>query len=53
MPSRGYLSQVELPLTFGLGPVDQVDALRVLWPGGGEQQVRVEGVDTTLEVAQP
>ena len=34
MPTRSYLSQVELPLTFGLGGASQVDHLEVRWPGG-------------------
>ena len=34
MPTRSYLSQVELPLTFGLGSAHRVDALRVTWPNG-------------------
>jgi hypothetical protein len=31
--SRGYLSQSELPLTFGLGPATRVDRVTVRWPG--------------------
>ena len=52
MPSRGYLSQVELPVTFGLGDLAKVDKLRVTWPGGQLQEVPVAGVDTTLIVRQ-
>jgi hypothetical protein len=52
MPSRGYLSQMELPVTFGLGSAEKVDGLRVIWPGGQVQEVPVEGVDTTLLVRQ-
>ncbi len=33
-PTRGYLSQVELPLTFGLGAANAVDSLHVVWPDG-------------------
>ena len=33
-PARGYLSQVELPLTFGLGDAPRVDELTVHWPSG-------------------
>jgi hypothetical protein len=32
--SRGYLSAVELPLTFGLGDDEEVESLRVTWPDG-------------------
>jgi hypothetical protein len=52
MPTRSYLSQVELPVTFGLGTADRVDALRVIWPDGTVQPVEVAGVDRTLEVVE-
>jgi hypothetical protein len=39
--ARGYLSQSELPLTFGLGKATKVDRITVEWPGrdGGKQEV--------------
>jgi len=52
MPTRSYLSQVELPVTFGLGDSDRIDALRVTWPGGQVQPVSVENIDTTITVTQ-
>jgi hypothetical protein len=51
-PSRGYLSQIELPITFGLGQATSVDELTITWPGGQKQQVEVPGVDRTLRVVQ-
>ncbi len=51
-PSRGYLSQVELPLTFGLGSATAVEELTVTWPGGQVQRVAVPGVDRELRVMQ-
>jgi hypothetical protein len=30
---RGYLSQSELPVTFGLGKVNKVDRIIIQWPG--------------------
>jgi enediyne biosynthesis protein E4 len=36
-PTRGYLSQSELPLTFGLGDATQVAKLEIIWPGGVRQ----------------
>ena len=39
MPTRSYLSQVELPLTFGLGETDSIDSIRIIWPDGSEQVV--------------
>lgn len=53
MPTRSYLSQVELPLTFGLGDATTVDALRVTWPGGGVSEIAVEGVDREILIVEP
>jgi hypothetical protein len=38
--ARGYLSQSELPLTFGLGTTSRVDRITVQWPGqkGGKEE---------------
>jgi hypothetical protein len=52
MPTRSYMSQVELPATFGLGAADRVDALSVTWPDGTVQSVGAVTVDRTVEVAQ-
>lgn len=52
MPTRSYLSQVELPLTFGLGENTHVDSLQIIWPGGQVQNVTVAQIDTTLRVTQ-
>ncbi len=52
MPTRSYLSQSELPVTFGLGDADHVDSLQVRWPGGQTQNVDVNEVDTMLHVRQ-
>ncbi len=53
MPSRSYLSQVELPVTFGLGSTDRIDALRIRWPDGGVQELAPPVVDQRLTVEQP
>lgn len=52
MPTRSYLSQVELPVTFGLGKADRVDRLVVHWPDGTRQQVDVPGVDRLMVIEQ-
>lgn len=39
MPTRSYLSQSELPLTFGLGNADQVEAIEIRWPSGKTQSL--------------
>jgi hypothetical protein len=52
MPSRGYMSQVELPVTFGLGTANKVDRLRIVWPDETEQELVPEALDTTLVIEQ-
>ena len=52
MPTRSYLSQVELPVTFGLGASEAIPAVRILWPDGGEQVVSDVQIDTTIHVKQ-
>lgn len=55
MPTRSYLSQVELPLTFGLGAAGSVDSLRVRWPDGTVQIVPGEELRSgeTVRLTQP
>lgn len=45
MPSRSYLSQVELSLNFGLGAAVLVDEVTVTWPDGATQSWRNLAVD--------
>ena len=49
-PTRSYLSQVALPVTFGLGDADTVDAVRVLWPDGQAQSVTPGAIDSSITV---
>lgn len=51
-PSRGYLGQVELPVTFGLGNAARIDELTVTWPDGQAQRVAVDAVDREITVTQ-
>ncbi len=52
MPTRSYLSQAELPVTFGLGKAQRVEHVRVFWPDGSSQELRDVAVDTLLVVEQ-
>jgi len=53
-PTRGYMSSVERPVTFGLGDLSDPSKLqlRIVWPDGSLQQVVPEAVDITLSVNQ-
>ena len=46
------MSQVEMPVTFGLGPHDRVDNLRITWPDGSVQELKPEGVDRLVVIEQ-
>ncbi len=52
MPTRSYLSQVELPVTFGLGDATTIDLVRVIWPDGSEQALRDVGIEQLLVIQQ-
>ncbi|WP_149498282.1 CRTAC1 family protein [Roseiconus lacunae] len=39
MPTRSYLSQVELPVTFGLGAATSVDQVTIVWADGYRQTI--------------
>ncbi|MCA9237194.1 MAG: CRTAC1 family protein [Planctomycetales bacterium] len=51
-PTRSYISQVELPLTFGLGADGNVQSCRVTWPDGSQQDVNVNGRGSVIEVVE-
>ena len=52
MPGRSYLSQVEMPLVFGLGNSDKVDDLTITWPGGKQQNITIDQVDVALHIKE-
>ncbi len=52
MPTRSYLSQVELPVTFGLGKSEQIDSARIRWPDGSTQELTGLKIDQTHRVRQ-
>jgi hypothetical protein len=51
-PTRSYLSQVELPVSFGLGHETKVERVVVKWPDGSQQAVPIDELNRTYEVAQ-
>jgi hypothetical protein len=55
MPTRGYLSQSELPVTIGLGAAEKPDAVEIIWPSGTRQKLQTVDVDhlMTIQEAAP
>ena len=53
MPTRSYLSQVELPVTIGLGESAEFDEVRIIWPDGSEQTIDHVNVNSMTLVEQP
>ncbi len=51
-PTRSYLSQTELPVTFGLGRAGSVDGVRIRWPNGQVQEVTGIVVDQLTTITQ-
>ena len=53
MPTRSYLSQSELTLTFGLGQADKVEEIEIIWPGGRSQHLGALPVNQFHRVEEP
>lgn len=53
MPTRSYLTQVELPVTFGLADQPRAERLVVTWPDGESVELTDLPVDRTINVAYP
>jgi hypothetical protein len=55
LSGRSYLSQCELPLTFGLGRAEKVDRVTIRWPGlnAGKQVLRNLPVNQAHVIRQP
>jgi hypothetical protein len=52
MLARGYLSQVERTLTFGLGQSANVDRLQIHWTDGTTQEVPVPQIDHEIRITK-
>lgn len=52
MPTRSYQSQVELPVTFGLGQAAEFQSLKIHWPGGTTQEIAGGKANQMLDVTQ-
>lgn len=52
-PTRGYLSQSELPVTFGLGTNASAPKLEIIWPSGQKQEIEIPELDRMLTLEEP
>jgi hypothetical protein len=52
-PTRSYMSQCELPVTFGLARQSQIDKLVVRWPGGKTSELTEIEINRLVVVKQP
>ena len=49
---RGYISQSDLRVHFGLGSAERVEKIEVLWPNGEKEAVELRGVDDFYTIIQ-
>ena len=49
---RGYISQSDLRVHFGLGAADRIEKLEILWPNGLLQTLTVPSVDRHFTIVQ-
>ncbi len=49
-PSKGYLSSVELPITFGLGQSMYADEIQITWPSGKTTTLSSLDADRSITV---
>lgn len=52
IPVRGYLSQVDSRLNFGLGRAEEVDSIEIRWPDGEVERLEKIPADQFLKVVQ-
>lgn len=53
MPTRGYLSQSELPVTIGLGKATSIDEAVIIWPSGTRQTLKNVAIGKLTTVEEP
>ena len=53
MPTRSYLSQCELPVTFGLGDSEKIESVSIRWPDGSNQKLDSVELNQMHTIEQP
>ncbi|MCO6439024.1 MAG: CRTAC1 family protein [Phycisphaerae bacterium] len=53
MPTRSYLAQVEATVTFGLGEMQSVKLVRIIWPDDSVSELAQPDVNRVITVHQP
>jgi hypothetical protein len=51
-PTRSYLSQCELPVTFGLGKENKISKMEIAWPDGTLQLIENPQIDQKVTIEQ-
>jgi len=49
-PGQSYQCSNDPRAHFGLGTVDQIDSIEILWPDGAKEKFACPGVDRVVEV---
>ena len=52
LPAYSYLSSCDFKAHFGLGEIENIEAIEIVWPDGGRERFRVPGVDRAVTVRQ-
>ena len=52
LPAYSYLSSSDCKAHFGLGDIEKIDAIEVMWPDGNQERFSVPGVDRVITVRQ-
>lgn len=52
MPTRSYASQVELPVTFGLGKDAQIKSVTIRWADGKTESIEIPMLNQEIKVEQ-
>lgn len=50
--TTGYLSQNDQRIHFGLGVIDHIDSLEIVWPAGGRQTIKNPAINRVIKVKE-